>query len=430
MAMSEGRKGKLHTLNASKEQEALRASRLIMQGVNAVPYVFRLGRALAGLCLALLLVSCSRTAATPEIRVGNYVSMLEAGRQAQFQQVQAPTELVFPLDHQAHPQYGLEWWYFTGNLTSDQGHEYGYQLTFFRIGLARADDPRLSLDSTVLSQSEVLMAHFAITNVSRQAYYSQERFGRSAVGLGGIETRNADVFVYLDDWQARINDDGGITLTAYAHDDDAVPFAIDLTLSANGPPLLHGQDGFSRKGSGAGQANFYYSLVQLNTQGQLQLGADAVNVAGVSWFDHEWGTSSLPVGGAGWDWFGLQWPDGSALMMARVRLRDGSVDPTFVNTYLEPSGRVHKFKNNAVEWKVDAHWRSAASGIRYPSAWTVVIPAVSLACDMEALSADQEFRGFSTYWEGAVAVACEKDGAAIEGRGYAELTGYRSGAPS
>ena len=262
-----------------------------------MPYAFRLGRALTGLCLALLVVSCSRTTTTPEVRAGNYVSMLEAGRQAQFQQVQSPVELAFPLDHQAHPQYGLEWWYFTGNLTSDQGHEYGYQLTFFRIGLARADDPRIVLNSTVLSRSEILMAHFAVTNVPRQAYYSQERFGRSAVGLGGVETRNADVFVYLDDWQARINDDG-ITLAAYAHDDDAVPFAIDLTLSANGPPLLHGQDGFSRKGAGPGQANFYYSLVQLNTQGQLQLGADAVNVTGVSWFDHEWGTSSLPVGGA------------------------------------------------------------------------------------------------------------------------------------
>ena len=28
-----------------------------------------------------------------------------------------------------------EWWYFTGNLEDERGGEYGYQVTFFRVGL-------------------------------------------------------------------------------------------------------------------------------------------------------------------------------------------------------------------------------------------------------------------------------------------------------
>ncbi len=47
-----------------------------------------------------------------------------------------------PQDHVAHPEYRLEWWYYTGNVRGDDGRAYGYQVTFFRFGLdASADQP-------------------------------------------------------------------------------------------------------------------------------------------------------------------------------------------------------------------------------------------------------------------------------------------------
>ena len=39
---------------------------------------------------------------------------------------------VFPRDHGSHKQFGLEWWYFTGHLSSESGRRFGYELTFFR----------------------------------------------------------------------------------------------------------------------------------------------------------------------------------------------------------------------------------------------------------------------------------------------------------
>jgi predicted secreted hydrolase len=44
-------------------------------------------------------------------------------------------DFEFPRDHASHPDYKIEWWYYTGNLASRDGRRFGYQVTFFRIGV-------------------------------------------------------------------------------------------------------------------------------------------------------------------------------------------------------------------------------------------------------------------------------------------------------
>ena len=43
----------------------------------------------------------------------------------------------FPRDHFNHPDFQTEWWYYTGNLKSTNGHRFGFELTFFRQALTR-----------------------------------------------------------------------------------------------------------------------------------------------------------------------------------------------------------------------------------------------------------------------------------------------------
>ncbi|MGE3707901.1 MAG: lipocalin-like domain-containing protein, partial [Vicinamibacterales bacterium] len=43
--------------------------------------------------------------------------------------------IVLPADHASHPEYKLEWWYYTGNLDAADGRRFGYQMTFFRVGV-------------------------------------------------------------------------------------------------------------------------------------------------------------------------------------------------------------------------------------------------------------------------------------------------------
>ena len=54
----------------------------------------------------------------------------------------APYAFVFPRDHGAHPGYQSEWWYYTGHVRTTDGRRFGYELTFFRVGLAPGDPRR------------------------------------------------------------------------------------------------------------------------------------------------------------------------------------------------------------------------------------------------------------------------------------------------
>jgi hypothetical protein len=62
-------------------------------------------------------------------------------------------------------------------------------------------------------------------------------------------------------------------------------FAIDLRLTPERPPVIHGRDGVSQKSAGLGNASHYYSLTRLATRGRLTLGGDTLTVDGLSWMD-------------------------------------------------------------------------------------------------------------------------------------------------
>ena len=46
-----------------------------------------------------------------------------------------PRNFSFPQDHGSHPQFKTEWWYVTGQLSSDEGRDFGFQFTIFRHGI-------------------------------------------------------------------------------------------------------------------------------------------------------------------------------------------------------------------------------------------------------------------------------------------------------
>src|SRR5216117_1317622 len=52
-------------------------------------------------------------------------------------------EFSFPRDHSSHDEYKTEWWYYTGHLRTDDGRRYGFELTFFRVGVVpgKTDNP-------------------------------------------------------------------------------------------------------------------------------------------------------------------------------------------------------------------------------------------------------------------------------------------------
>ena len=102
--------------------------------------------------------------------------------------------LQFPRDHGSHPDYRIEWWYYTGNLSSDDGRRFGYQVTFFRIGVDPAPD-----NPSRWAVRDLFMAHLALTDIGAGRQRMAERLdpGRCRVGRGprrdtrGLERRLA-----------------------------------------------------------------------------------------------------------------------------------------------------------------------------------------------------------------------------------------------
>ena len=329
-----------------------------------------------------------------------------------------PIDFVFPKDHGPHPDYKTEWWYYTGNLKTDTGREFGYQLTFFRRALAAKMPARKSR----LGTNQIYMAHFALTDVKAKTHTSFERYSRGAGGLAGA--RGEPTYeVWLEDWSTS-QDSAGIFRLRAVDDQIKSRTAIDLYLRKTRPPLLHGGQGLSQKGPERGNANHYYSLVGLDTEGTVISRGEKHGVTGKSWMDHEFGTSALSKGVVGWDWFGLQLDDGTALMFGRLRVREGGNIGIFEGTVSYADGRQIPIRPADFTVTATGSWRSLETEITYPSGWQVDFPSLGIELRIDPLIPNQELSSGFTYWEGAVSVQGTIREAPSDGRGYVELTGY------
>ena len=332
-------------------------------------------------------------------------------------QAQSGRVLEFPADHASHPDYRIEWWYYTGNLEGVDGQRFGYQVTFFRVGIDR--DPE---NPSVWSVRDLFMAHLAVTDLERGQHLVGERLNRAGVAWAGARADRLEV--WNEDWRLHADDTSHV-LRAMSDDGR---FGVDLRLATDRPPVLNGREGFSQKGLQAGNASHYYSLTRMETTGQLWLEGETVSVSGLSWMDHEFGTTFLEPSQQGWDWFSLQLEDGTDVMVYVLRQQDGAVDAHSSGTLVRPNGEVVPLVADDVELVPGRQWVSPTSGARYPVEWVVGIPGESLRLEVQAAVDAQELHTEQstgvTYWEGAVIATGTSGGQPVGGRGYLEMTGY------
>ncbi|HSO21367.1 MAG TPA: lipocalin-like domain-containing protein [Chondromyces sp.] len=329
--------------------------------------------------------------------------------------VSGPPELELPRDHGAHPGHRTEWWYLTGLVESETGERFGFQLTFFRQGLAPG--PGRPGDSALRAR-QVLAAHLAVADIGRQRFLHAERLRRADGGLAGFATD--DLELWLDDWRLERRADGA--LVARARDAER-ELGLELELRLTRELVRHGDLGYSQKGPEPGNASAYLSWTRLLVAGQLEVGGKTSRVRGTAWFDHEWGTSQLGDGVVGWDWFSLRLDDGRDLMVYRLRRADGSADPFSSGTLVDADGEVVRLGRDDVAIVPRAWWTSPATGARYPVRWRLEVPSADIELDVRSLLEAAELDGTATtgvvYWEGPVAAT-----GSAAGEGYAELTGY------
>jgi predicted secreted hydrolase len=323
----------------------------------------------------------------------------------------------FPRDHHAHREFKTEWWYFTGNLFDDDGHRFGYELTFFRQGIRPAAERDPNASRFIVD--DLKFAHFAITDTAGQQFRFEQKTSRGAFGEAGFD--NATRLAWIDNWALTAAGEGVFDLTASGPTGDA----IRLHLSSAKPPVIHGENGVSVKAAGGSSASHYYSIPRLETTGEIRVNGAARTVHGETWFDHEWSSSQLGKGQVGWDWICVQWEDGAALMLYRMRLENGEVDPSSSGTWIAPDGTTTDLRATDFQMTPAASWKSKVSGAQYPIAWKIRLPAQHAEFTVTAALEDQELKlGPIMYWEGAIDASGTRDENPIKGRGYLELTGY------
>jgi len=336
--------------------------------------------------------------------------------------VDGPCGLTFPEDHGAHRQFRTEWWYYTGNVATEDGEAFGFQLTFFRS----APKPPAAADRgsrrSAWRTGQIFLAHAAVTDIARGAHMSAETAAREALDLAGARVEGETATVVVRNWRARIGP-GRHRLLA-----DAGPFALDLTLIPQKPPVLHGQNGYSRKGSAPDRASCYYSLTRLSASGSIRVADRPTTVRGAAWMDHEFSTAPLEPGLAGWDWFSLQLSDRTELMVFFLREADGSYHPASAGTFVHPGGETTDLAADALSVEILDRWQSPQSEARYPVRWRLKVAGPDLDLLVRARLRDQEMDTRKTtgvrYWEGSVAAEGTADGNPVSGSGYVELTGY------
>jgi predicted secreted hydrolase len=319
----------------------------------------------------------------------------------------------FPRDYFNHEEYRTEWWYYTGNLQAADGHRFGFELTFFRVGVSRkaSSDPWFVHD--------LWMAHLALSDIGGRQFYHEERLNRAGPGFAGVDAQSG--LVWNGNWQVRIGE----------HEEElrgiAAKFSVALQLEPLKPPVIQGQDGVSRKAEGTGDASHYFSLTRLKTSGEIDVDGKKYVVEGTSWMDHEFFSGGLAADESGWDWLSVQLEDGTELMLYRMRHRDGSIDAASSGSFVDSGGRTEFLSSQDFVMTPESDtWTSPATKAAYPVRWHVSIPRLRIELELTTPLRSQEMTGRfgPSYWEGAVDGKGSRAGASIAGAGYLEMTGY------
>ncbi|HSG04121.1 MAG TPA: lipocalin-like domain-containing protein [Marinobacterium sp.] len=328
-----------------------------------------------------------------------------------FAQVVPGVSIAFPQDHAAHSDFRLEWWYLTGNLSDEQGRDWGVQWTLFRQALDASPSQK------GWSNSQMWMGHAAVTTPDGHRF--AQRLSRGGIGQAGVSLEDG-FSAWIDDWRWRSDTPDMLPARLnFAMDD----MQVSLELESSGPFILQGDQGFSQKAAG-GQASYYYSLPYIRIVGSVTTSNGVHALAGEGWLDREWSSQPLSDGQLGWDWFSLHLEAGEKLMVYQLRDRSGA--HWLSGTWIDAQGRVQKL--NGDEINLNPRERRELSvrpdtRIELPLDWVISLPKLGREIRITPLYDNQWMATAISYWEGVV-IAQDSTGKRI-GRGYMELTGYQ-----
>lgn len=352
------------------------------------------------LCLLASLAGCDNTSAPPASGFAGLGAAAEG-----FTQVQPGAGIRLPEDHGAHPDYRIEWWYVTANLTDEQGKRWGAQWTLFRQALT----PQSAEQAADGWQSEqVWLGHAALTQAD--GHLHADRLARGGVGQAGVTIEPFEA--WIDHWAIR--GEANQRLSPLQVSASGEGFSYQLQLKSELPMVLQGEEGYSRKSEGD-QASWYMSQPFYQVQGDIQWQGQTHRVTGQAWLDREWSSQPLAADQQGWDWFSLHMDSGDKLMLFRLRSDDDS--HYYSGTWITAAGDATPLRPEQISMQPLNQVKVAQREV--PTRWRLLVPSQQLDITTQALN-DQAWMGTGIpYWEGPVEFS-----GSHQGLGYLEMTGY------
>ena len=308
-----------------------------------------------------------------------------------------------PHDEGAH-LLDLEWWYFNGHLTTENGQEFSYHFVTFQSVLPSGLTPRL--------------AQLSWADHANGLHLTEEK---PDVSL--LEPLSGEFDLPIAGW--RMSGNGELYYLNFGTGD----YTVELEAVSQKPAALHHGTGLVDLGT-AGKT-YYYSRTRLETSGTVSVSGVSHPVTGVSWMDHQWG--DFTTMGIGWDWLSLNLDDGSDLMVSVVWEQAGHKPVSAYGTYILANSDPVHLPGNDISLDSTGTWTSSVTGAVYPMNWKLRVDSLELDLTLTPSMEEAEFAPSAfipmIYWEGSVVATGTRNGAPVAGRGFVEMVGYAPAAP-
>ena len=308
-----------------------------------------------------------------------------------------------PHDEGAH-LLDLEWWYFNGHLTTENGQEFSYHFATFQSVLPSGLTPRL--------------AQLSWADHVNGLYVTEEK---PDVSL--LEPLSGEFDLPIAGW--RMSGNGELYYLNFGTGD----YTVELEAVSQKPAALHHGAGLVDLGT-AGKT-YYYSRTRLETSGTVSVSGVSHPVTGVSWMDHQWG--DFTTRDIGWDWLSLNLDDGSDLMVSVVWEQAGHKPVSAYGTYIPANSDPVHLPGNDISLDSTGTWTSSVTGAVYPMNWKLRVDSLELDLTLTPSMEEAEFALSAfipmIYWEGSVVATGTRNGAPVAGRGFVEMVGYAPAAP-
>jgi len=317
----------------------------------------------------------------------------------------------FPRDAGAHYknipyQYDhlIEWWYFNGRVTTNDGKHLSYDVAFFNSAINMGN---------IYTQP---MLHIQVSDLDQHKSFGTAK--TYSLGSGNLATDKLDITLG-DEYKLQEVKQNGKTVYLLKAVGNNLNYQIkmDLVLEPISQPLLINGNGLMPMSDTTN--SYYYSIPRFKTSGQIKINDvvyEVKNEAGDTWSDHQWG--DFDVEKNGWEWFSIRLENGLiANIFLVVEFKSRHVVTGLANIIL-PNGETRFMPYKDFIVTRDNDWIDPKTSIHYPMTFNFKFPELGLEMTNVAAFSEQQVNG---YWEGYCNTSAIYNKQAVNGFSFAEL---------